>query len=229
MPYDADVIVVGSGAGGATFAYASAEAGKRVLVLERGQPYPTRGYTHDEQTLLIEKKPYDDRSVEVNGTSRRLYMGGVLGGSTALYGAALMRPAREDFHPGRYYSDRLPRSLWDWPLSYETLEPYYDEAEQLYGVAGASEDDFGVLPTPSRFPGPPTPLHPVNQRLMAANERNGLRPFRLPLAIDFAAVCCVLSVPGIFVRRALDIPRLVFLNCPGRGRCGSLRIPRSNV
>ena len=54
-----------------------------------------------------------------------------------------MRPAREDFHPGRYYSDRLPRSLWDWPLSYETLEPYYDEAEQLYGVAGASEDDFG--------------------------------------------------------------------------------------
>jgi choline dehydrogenase-like flavoprotein len=39
MPYDADVIVVGSGAGGATLAYACARAGKSVLLLERGHPY----------------------------------------------------------------------------------------------------------------------------------------------------------------------------------------------
>ena len=37
MPYDCDVIVVGSGAGGATFAYACARAGKTVLLLERGR------------------------------------------------------------------------------------------------------------------------------------------------------------------------------------------------
>ena len=36
MQYDFDVIVVGGGAGGATFAYACARAGKSVLVLERG-------------------------------------------------------------------------------------------------------------------------------------------------------------------------------------------------
>ena len=41
MPYDADVIVVGSGAGGATLAYGCARAGKSVLLLERGHPtYP---------------------------------------------------------------------------------------------------------------------------------------------------------------------------------------------
>lgn len=126
MPYDADVIVVGSGAGGATLAYACARAGKSVLLLERGQPYPPppvrnelKEFVHDEQAMIMDKKPYDDRKIDVNGLTRQLYMGRVLGGSTALYGAARMRPSRNDFHPGRSYGDRIPWPLWDWPVSYE--------------------------------------------------------------------------------------------------------------
>jgi choline dehydrogenase-like flavoprotein len=196
MSYDADVIVVGSGAGGATLAHACARAGKSVLVLERGRRF-TPEPVHDERRMLIDKAPYDDRAIEVNGSAQRLYMGGVLGGSTALYGAALMRPSRDDFHPGKSYSDRLPRPLWDWPIAYDDLEPYYAEAERLYGVAGCSDDDFGALPKPANgFPTPPIPLHPVNQRLIDANRRHGLRPFRLPLAID-RATCVQCNVcPG---------------------------------
>src|SRR5262245_58190834 len=136
MLYDCDVIVVGGGAGGATFASACARAGKSVLLLERGRKYVADGPAHNERAMLIDKKPYDDREVEVNGTPRRLYMGGILGGGTSLYGAALLRPSKEDFHPGRYYGDRIPRPIWDWPISYQDLEPYYAEAERLYGVAG---------------------------------------------------------------------------------------------
>jgi choline dehydrogenase-like flavoprotein len=184
MPYDADVVVVGSGAGGATLAYACARAGKNVMLLERGDRTPST-QALDEQAMLIDKKPYDDRSIHVNGSRRRLYMGGVLGGGTALYGAALMRPSVDDFHPGASYGRRLARTQWDWPIAYETLEPYYSEAERLYGVAGSAEEDFGCLPRPhSGFPHQPLSLHPVNQHLMAANQRHGLRPFRLPLAID---------------------------------------------
>src|SRR5260370_964307 len=113
MPYDCDVIVVGSGAGGATFAYACARAGKSVLLVERGRRYPAGGPVHDERAMLIDKEPYDDRPVEVNGSPRRLYMGGVVGGGTALYGAALLRPSTDDFHPGHHYGGRLPRALWD--------------------------------------------------------------------------------------------------------------------
>jgi len=40
-----DAIVVGSGFGGAVTAYRLAEAGKRVLVLERGRPYPPGAFT----------------------------------------------------------------------------------------------------------------------------------------------------------------------------------------
>lgn len=184
MLNDCDVLVIGGGAGGATFAHACARAGKSVLLLERGRKYQLESTAHNEQAMLIDKKPYDDRDVEVNGSRKRLYMGGVLGGGTSLYGAALLRPSLDDFHPGRHYGDRLPRALWDWPIAYRDLEPYYAEAERLYGVAGAAGEDFGPLQRPCCYPAALLPLHPANRKLMAASRADGLRPFRLPLAID---------------------------------------------
>jgi choline dehydrogenase-like flavoprotein len=188
MLYDCDVIVVGGGAGGATFAHACARAGKSVQLLERGRKYVAEGPAPNERAMLIEKRPYDDRAVEVNGTARRLYMGGALGGGTALYGAALLRPSKDDFHPGKHYGDRIPRAIWDWPITYRDLEPHYAEAERLYGVAGCGDEDFGPLEKPGAFPRQPLPLHPANLKLIAANRARGLRPFRLPLAID-PALC----------------------------------------
>jgi choline dehydrogenase-like flavoprotein len=185
-PYNADVIVIGSGAGGATFAYACAKAGKSVLLFERGRQYAATEETLNERAMLLEKKPYDDRQVRVNGRPEQLLTGGVVGGSTALYGAALIRPSRQDFHPGRFYGERIPRAIWDWPVEYNALEPYYDEAETLFGVAGSTDEEFGPLEKPRRgFAHAPTPLHPINERLTARNRAKGLSPFRLPLAIDF--------------------------------------------
>jgi choline dehydrogenase-like flavoprotein len=197
MDHDFDVIVVGSGAGGGTFAFACAKAGKRVLLVERGRRYALKQPAHDEQEMLIDKAPYDDQLVRVNGRPRRLYMGGVLGGGTSLYGAALLRPSEDDFRPGRHYGNRLARHVWDWPIAYEALEPYYTEAEQLYHVAGAAEDDLGPLRKPHEgYSRPPLPLKPINRLLMAANRARGLRPFRLPLAIDFSRCMECNACPG---------------------------------
>jgi choline dehydrogenase-like flavoprotein len=184
MPYDFDVMVIGSGAGGGTFAHACSLAGKKVLLVERGRREARGTRPHDERATLIDKQPYDDRVIHVNGVAHRLYMGGVLGGGTSLFGAALLRPSLEDFHPGRYYGSRIPKAIWDWPVSYDDLEPYYDRAERLFGVAGAAED-YGPLSRPRQpYPETPLPLQPINRRLIAANAARGLRPFRLPLAID---------------------------------------------
>jgi choline dehydrogenase-like flavoprotein len=197
MAYDFDVIVTGSGAGGGTFSYACARAGKRVLLLERGEDYPCKDQTHDERAMLIDKKPFDNRPVRWNGHSLRLYVGGVLGGSTALYGAALMRPSEDDFHPGRHYGDRIPRAIWDWPITSEDLEPHFTEAEALFEVSGSSEDDFGPLQKPRQgFPLPSIPVKPINRQLMSANQARGLKPFRLPLAIDFSRCLQCGSCPG---------------------------------
>lgn len=185
MSRDFDIIVIGSGAGGGTLAYACAKAGKRVLVLERGRKFVVDSLNQDEQATLIDKSPYDDRAIKVNGQAKRLYMGGVVGGGTSVFGGAMLRPSREDFHPGKFYGDRIPRSIWDWPIAYDHLEPFFDEAENLYQVAGDSEDDFGPLGAPQHgFNGENMPLTPINQRLIRANRARGLKPFRLPLAID---------------------------------------------
>ena len=182
-PFDCDVLVAGSGAGGATFAYACARAGKSVMLIERGLPSPLAA--RNERFTLIEKAPYDDRPVEVNGTLKRLYMGGVPGGGSALFGGAFLRPSRDDFHPGRHYGHRLPREIWDWPIGYDDLAPHYAEAERLFGVAGCGDEDYGPIQKPAAgYPNRPLPLHPVNERLMAATRARGLKPFRLPLAID---------------------------------------------
>ena len=200
MQYDYDVIVVGGGAGGATFAYACARAGKSVLVLERGNRYTTTSPSHDEKAMLIDKRPYDDREVDVNGTAKRLYMGGILGGGTSLYGGALVRPSEQDFQPGKYYGKRIPRAIWDWPISYADLEPYYTEAERLYGVAGRGEEDFAPLQKPAvGYPGDPLPLHPLNQRLIAANRRPRLASF------SFAAGDRLLSLPALRRLRGLHL------------------------
>ncbi|HEY7328195.1 MAG TPA: GMC family oxidoreductase [Gemmataceae bacterium] len=197
MPYDFDFLVAGSGAGGGTFAYACAKAGKSVLLVERGGKPELGRQVHDEQAALIGKKPYDDRPVWVDGEARRLYMGGVVGGGTSLYGAALIRPSREDFHPGQYYGTRIPRAIWDWPIDYETLEPYYTRAEVLYGVAGFGEEDFGPLQKPRRgFPSKPILPKPINQCLIKANRARGLKPFCLPLAIDFNRCLQCPACPG---------------------------------
>jgi choline dehydrogenase-like flavoprotein len=192
-----DVIVIGSGAGGGSLAQAVARAGKRVLLLERGGKSPAVTLPHDEQAMLIDKQPYDDRPIDVNGDNARLYMGGVLGGSTSLYGAALMRPSDDDFHPGRHYGDRLDKSIHDWPIGYEDLAPYYDRAEQLYHVSGQSSPNFGPLNRPSQdYPHSPIPLKPINERLVNGNESAGLKPFVLPLGIDFNICLQCDACPG---------------------------------
>jgi len=189
MGFDFDAIVIGGGAGGGAFAHACAAAGKTTLLLERGPRAPTDRTSQDERATLIEKRPYDDRSIAVNDIPSRLYMGGVLGGGTALYGGALLRPCSDDFHPGKHYSTRLSRELWDWPIVYEQLAPYYDEAEALYRIAASSDESFGPLESPrTDRPHDLLPLAPINGRLMEANRARGLRPFRLPLAID-ARLC----------------------------------------
>jgi choline dehydrogenase-like flavoprotein len=197
MPNDCDVIVIGSGAGGGTFAYACARAGKSVLLFERGSKFVVQRGDHDEKAMLIDKKPYDERPVQFNGYLRRLYMGSVLGGGTALYGAALMRPSKEDFHPGKHYGCRISRAVWDWPVDYHSLEPHYAEAEKLYAVSGSRDQDFGPLQKPSDdYPAPLIPVKPINKQLMDENRARGLKPFRLPLAIDFDRCLQCGTCPG---------------------------------
>jgi len=76
-----------------------------------------------------------------------------------------------------------------WPIDYETLEPYYDRAECLYGVRG----QHGVDPTePTRrpYPFPPVPHSPRMTAIVERLRAEGLHPSPLPLGLLDGCVLC---------------------------------------
>ena len=60
-----------------------------------------------------------------------------VGGNTKFYGAALFRLRKEDFGEIHHHGGVSPA----WPISYDDMEPYYTEAEQLYHVHGNRGED----------------------------------------------------------------------------------------
>lgn len=205
---DFDAVVVGSGAGGGTAAAELARAGKRILVIERGARFDDAAAGQDERSMLMDRVACDDRAITVNGRRARVLIGGVVGGSTALFGATLLRPGRADFEPGRHYGDRLPRHLWEWPITGDELAPHFDRAEDLFGVCGDSAapmPHLGRRLRPYLHPAPPP--EPITRRLCDSFRAQGLAPFPLPLAIDF--------------ERCLHCPTCPGYVCPNGARTGT--------
>ena len=124
-----DVIIVGSGAGGAAAAYQLAKAGKRVLVLEKGDHLPRDGSTLDVKQVFKDGL-FKNQDLWVDGQNKMFVPGEYynVGGKTKWYGAALLRFARHEFEPD------VTHQCLGWPFRYEQLAPYYDEAERLLKV-----------------------------------------------------------------------------------------------
>jgi choline dehydrogenase-like flavoprotein len=88
---DADVVVVGSGAGGATIAAELAEAGFEVVVVEEGSYYQTRDFTADT-SAMVRQLYRDGGATMALGTPPILYQEGrVVGGSTVINGGMSWR------------------------------------------------------------------------------------------------------------------------------------------
>ena len=137
-----DAIIIGSGAGGAAAAYGLAQSGARILLLEKGGSLPLDGSTLDVARVVrdgefLSREPWQDGL----GNALRPEEHFNLGGKTKWYGAALLR-----FSPEEFYGDSA-EGLRDWPIGYEDLAPYYDQAEKLLDVRTfACEPDLrGIL------------------------------------------------------------------------------------
>jgi choline dehydrogenase-like flavoprotein len=124
-----DAIIIGSGAGGAAAAYRLAEAGRRILILEKGKPLPRDGSTLSARIVIREGR-FSNHDPWLDGRGRFFvpleYYN--LGGKTKWYGAALLRFAPNEFAPDPDHQCR------GWPFGYEELAPYYEQAEALLRV-----------------------------------------------------------------------------------------------
>ena len=122
----ADVIVVGSGAGGAVAAYELARAGKKVIVLEAGRYVPSADFKEDMTDSMY--RMYQDAGLQTNSTGDLILLqGSTTGGSTVMSSTI---------------SARVPdRVLKQWMTDHglenlppEQLKPHFEKVEQRLGV-----------------------------------------------------------------------------------------------
>ncbi len=180
----AEILVVGSGAGGAMAAYQLTKAGHQVLLLEAGRDYDPKTETpmfkrNAEAPLLAAGTPdkdfgYYDATVDggwqvpnepyttAEGSDFMWWRARMLGGRTNHWGRYALRFSEHDFK-GKS-RDGLGA---DWPFTYAELAPWYDQTEALVGVCGTNTGLDDMPPSPPGVLQPP-PVPRVPELLVAA-------------------------------------------------------------
>lgn len=197
-----DDIIVGTGMGGATIGHALAKAGRRVLFLEKGEDYITNpqslkgdflealaGSSRSDQAYQNAGRAHLEIWDTLKQRALRPLLGSGTGGSTALYGMVMERFWPHDFEPKRYHPNaEADCSLPDrWPVSFTEMEPYYEQAEGLYGVTSSWPDPLRPEQKFNYRPSPPLGEKPL--RLYKFLQRRGNHPYLSPLALDFVSGC----------------------------------------
>lgn len=176
---DADVLIIGSGAGGGTLARALADSGLRIMILERGGYLPREWGNWDPGVVFGEHRYHTkEQWRDQDGKSFVPVTGYQVGGNTKFYGAAILRRREKDFHVRRH-RDGLTRA---WPIGYGDLARFYDQAEAWYfahGLAGADPSE----PARGPYPFAPIPHEADVAQVDVALRARGLHPFPLPLAL----------------------------------------------
>jgi choline dehydrogenase-like flavoprotein len=174
-----DIVIIGSGAGGGTMAHALAGREARVLVLERGGVVPREPQNWDPEAVWKDLRyRTTERWVDADGVEFVPYTHYNVGGNTKFWGSVLYRLRREDFTEIAHRDGVSPA----WPITYDTLAPYYDRAERMYHVHGAVGDD-PTEPERGPYPHPPVPHSAGMAALIADMRRLGLHPSPLPLGV----------------------------------------------
>lgn len=133
----ADVVIVGSGAGGATAAYYLARSGIQVVVLEEGQRHHAPNFQKDP--WLAAERMYRDKAAffTIGTPPIPLPLGRALGGTTTINSGTCFRLPKEVF-------SRWKREYGLTGFSYEELIPIFEEIEHYLHVYDTPLEQMGA-------------------------------------------------------------------------------------
>jgi gluconate 2-dehydrogenase alpha chain len=211
-----DAVVVGSGVVGSIMSMELASAGLKVLCLERGRMIDPQHdfvmpYVHDElkydrhsdifQNLSRETITFRNSASETALPMRELGSfkpGEMVGGTGAHWGCNARRFLPHDFEFRSRITDRYGAKFFpedctsqDWGVTYDDVEPYYDQFECIYGVGGKAGNLNGEIqsggnphegPRSREYPNPPTRRTPQGELFARAVTELGYTPFQGPAA-----------------------------------------------
>lgn len=178
-----DIVIIGSGMGGATLAAGLAGSGARVLILEKGRQLADRPENRDPRAIFQrghfrpKEKWYDAEGGDAPFNPGNYYY---VGGNSKFYGAVLIRYRAEDFEAMEHDGGVSPA----WPIRYAEMEPYYSRAEQLYRVRGELGDDDTEPYHSEPYPFAAIKDEPALAKVRARLAKVGLHPASLPLGVD---------------------------------------------
>lgn len=173
-----DAVVIGTGAGGAPLLSRLARAGLKVLALEAGNFWkPATDFATDE--VAQSKLFWNDERLSAG--SNPLAFGnnnsGIgVGGSTLHFTAYTPRPQNDDFN---LYSEFGTGE--NWPIGYDDLEKYFDEAEHFIGVSGPAKYPWGKQ-RKSSYPLASLPLNGAAQLMEKGCKTLGIKTSPAPNA-----------------------------------------------
>ena len=208
-----DVVTIGAGWTGGIVAKELAQDGHEVVSLERGGEVDTEDFltVHDELRYALRYKLMQDlsketitfrNSVDQVALPMRRY-GAFLpgtgeGGAGVHWNGQTWRFLPYDFEirsqtVDRYGEEMIPENmqLQDWGITYEELEPYFDEFEYTAGISGVGGNIQGETqdsgnpyegPRQRDYPLPPMKETPPLERFKSAASDLGYNAFQAPSA-----------------------------------------------
>jgi choline dehydrogenase-like flavoprotein len=190
---ESDVCIVGSGISAAMVADRLARTTQaKIVVIEAGDetvPLPQRAAAR-ERFLRYGENPWGRdhlEGYEVEGPlqSRSMQVGGL----AMHWGGVTPRFSPEDFRQHSMFGVGT-----DWPISYDELDPFYQEAEEIMGVAG-EQGPPDLDPRKKPFPMPPLPLTYNLELLKGWAAKAGIATWSQPSAKNSVAYrgrarCC---------------------------------------